>query len=91
MKIILKKPVCHADHFWNAGAVIEAEPNFAKFAVGAGDAEIAPKDAELSPFPDSGPVRRSLETDAMEKAAASIVQAVAKAASPRKGAKDADA
>ena len=79
MKIILKKPVAHADVFWNAGAVIEAEKNFAVFSIGVGDAVEAPKDAELTPAPDMGPVRKSLETDAMEKAAASIVQAVAKA------------
>ena len=49
----------------------------------------AGKDEPLSPLPDAAPVRRSLEADAMEKAAASIVTAVAKAA--KKGAKDSDA
>jgi len=90
MKIILKKPMCHNDVFWNAGAVIEAEKNFAAFAIGVGDAEEAPKDAEMSPMPDPGPVRRSIETDAMEKAAASIVQAVAKAATGGRKGKGAD-
>lgn len=88
MKIKLKKPMTHGDQFWNAGAVIEAEKNFAVYAIGVGDAEEASKDAELSPIPDPGPARRSIETDAMEKAAASIVTAVAKAA--RGGKKGAD-
>ena len=85
MKIILKKPVCHNEVFWAAGSVIEAEKNWAAFALGVGDAIEAPKDAELSVVPDLGPARRSIETDAMEKAAASIVTAVAKAASRSKG------
>ena len=89
MKIKLKKSVAHNDHFWEAGSVIEAESNFAAFTVGCGDAVEAGKDEPLSPLPDAAPVRRSLEADAMEKAAASIVTAVAKAA--KKGAKDSDA
>ena len=89
MKIILKKPVCHNDVFWGVGSVIEAEKNWAAYAVGVGDAVEAPKDAELSAAPDLGPARRSIETDAMEKAAASIVTAVAKAASRGKS-KDKD-
>lgn len=89
MKVILKKPVCHADVFWNAGSVIEAEKNWAAFAVGAGDAIEAPKDAELTPPPEAGPERQSIETAAMEKAAASIVQAVAKASTRKaKGSDD---
>lgn len=89
MKIKLKKSVSHNDHFWEAGSVIEAEANFAAFTVGCGDAVEAGKDDELSPVPAAGPVRRSLESDAMEKAAASIVTAVAQAA--RRGSKGADA
>jgi hypothetical protein len=89
MKIKLKKSVCHDNHFWEAGSVIEAEKNFAAFTVGCGDAVEAGKDEPLSPIPEAGPARRSLESDAMEKAAASIVQAVAKAATGgKKGAKD---
>lgn len=86
MKIKLKKSVAHNDHFWEVGSVIEAEKNFATYAIGVGDAVEAGKDDALSPIPDKGPERRSLETDAMEKAAASIVTAVAKAA--KKSAKD---
>lgn len=89
MKIILKKPVCHADVFWPTGAVIEAEKNWAAFAVGVGDAAEAPRDAELTPAPAIGPERQSIETAAMEKAAASIVQAVAKASTRKsKGSDD---
>lgn len=89
MKIILKKPVSHGDVFWNAGSVIEAEKNFAVFTIGIGDAEEAPKDAVLTPVPDMGPERKSLETDAMEKAATAIVTAVAKASTRKsKGADD---
>lgn len=84
MKILLKKPMCHNEVFWAAGSVIEAEKNFAVFSVGVGDAVEAPKDAELSPFPELGPPRQSIETVAMEKAAASIVSAVAKAATSGK-------
>lgn len=80
MKIKLKKPVCHNEVFWNAGAVIEAEKNWAQFAVGIGDAELAGDEDELTPLPELAPERKSLETEAMEKAATSIVQAVAKAA-----------
>lgn len=79
MKIIIKKPVAHNDVFWGVGSVIEAEKNFAVFSIGAGDAVEAPKDAELSPVPDMGPERQSLETMAMEKAATAIVTAVTKA------------
>lgn len=92
MKIILKKPVCHNEVFWAAGSVIEAEKNWAAFALGVGDAIEAPMDADLSIVPDVGPARRSIETEAMEKAAASIVTAVAKAATGgKKASKDADA
>jgi hypothetical protein len=92
MKITLKKPVCHNEVFWAAGSVIEAEKNWAAFAVGVGDAVEAPKDAELSAVPDLGPARQSVESMAMEKAAASIVTAVAKAATAgKKASKDADA
>jgi hypothetical protein len=85
MKITLKKAVCHDDAFWNVGSTIEAEKNFATYLVGLGDAVEAAKDEPLSPRPDSGPERRSLETVAMEKAAASIVGAVAKAAGGKRG------
>ena len=84
MKIKLKKAVYHGDAFWDVGAVIEAEKNFATFTVGCGDAVEAGKDEELSPRPDAGPERRTLETVAMEKAAASIVTAVAKASGAHK-------
>jgi hypothetical protein len=80
MKIILKKPVCHNEVFWAAGSVIEAEKNWAAYALGVGDAVEAPADAELSVVPDLGPARQSIETVAMEKAATAIVTAVAKAA-----------
>ena len=80
MKIILKKPVCHNEVFWGAGSVIEAEKNWAAYALGVGDAVEAPADAELSVVPDLGPARQSIETVAMEKAATAIVTAVAKAA-----------
>ena len=86
MKIKLKKSVAHNDHFWEAGSVIEAEENFARYQIGIGDAEAAGKDDVLTQAPEAGPVRRSLEADAMEKAAASIVTAVARAArKPGKG------
>lgn len=88
MKIILKKPVCHNEVFWGAGSVIEAEKNWAAFALGVGDAVEAPKDAELTPVPDLGPARRSIETDAMEKAATAIVTAVAKASTRKSKDKD---
>ena len=89
MKVILKKPVCHNDVFWGVGSVIEAEKNWAAFAIGVGDATEAPKDAELSPVPDIGPPRQSIETAAMEKAATAIVTAVAKASTRKaKGADD---
>lgn len=88
MKIILKKPMCHGDVFWGTGSVIEAEKNFALYAVGVGDAVEAPKDAELSVAPDLGPARRSIETDAMEKAATAIVTAVAKASTRKSKDKD---
>ena len=92
MKITLKKPVCHNEVFWGAGSVIEAEKNWAAFAVGVGDAVEAPADAELSVAPDLGPARQSIETVAMEKAATAIVTAVAKAsAGGKKSSKDADA
>ncbi len=84
MKVILKKPNCYADVFWGVGSVIEADKNWAAFAIGVGDAVEAPADAELSPVPDLGPPRQSIETAAMEKAATAIVTAVAKA-STRKG------
>lgn len=89
MKVILKKPATHNDVFWGAGSVIEAETNWAQFAIGVGDAVEAPKDAELSPIPDLGPPRQSIETAAMEKAATAIVTAVAKASTRKaKGADD---
>lgn len=92
MKIILKKPVCHNEVFWGVGSVIEAEKNWAAFALGVGDAVEAPNDAELTPVPDLGPARQSIETVAMEKAATAIVTAVAKAsAGGKKASKDADA
>ena len=89
MKVILKKPNCYADVFWGAGSVIEVDKNWAQFAVGVGDAIEAPADAELSPVPDLGPPRQSIETAAMEKAATAIVTAVAKA-STRKSSKGSD-
>lgn len=80
MKVVNKKPICYNDSFWNAGSVIEIEKNTAEYFIGMGTCVPAPKDAELSEVPDTGPERQSLETVAMEKAAASIVNAVAKAA-----------
>lgn len=88
MKIILKKPVCYNDVFWGVGSVLEAERNWATFAVGVGDAVEAPADAELTPVPDLGPPRQSLETVAMEKAATAIVTAVAKASTRKTKAAD---
>jgi len=89
MKVILKKPNCYADVFWNVGSVIEVEKNWAAFAIGVGDAVEAPADAELSPVPDLGPPRQSIETAAMEKAATAIVTAVAKASTRKsKGSDD---
>lgn len=89
MKVILKRPNCYADVFWGVGSVIEVDKNWAAFAVGVGDAVEAPKDAELSPVPDMGPPRQSIETAAMEKAATAIVTAVAKASRGKaKGAED---
>ena len=38
MKIILKKAVMVYDVFYNAGTCVYAEDNFAKYAVGLGDA-----------------------------------------------------
>jgi hypothetical protein len=86
MKIKFKKSMTHNDHFWEVGSVIEAEKNFAAYVVGIGDAVEAGKDEALSPIPEKGPERRSLEADAMEKAAASIVTAVARAT--KKSSKD---
>lgn len=89
MKITLKKPVCYNDVFWGVGSVIVAEKNWAAFAIGVGDAVEAPADADLTPVPDLGPPRQSLETVAMEKAATAIVTAVAKASTRKsKGADD---
>ena len=84
MKIVLNTSVAHNDVFWNRGACIEAEEKWAKFHVGIGDARLATADDVLSSPPDPGPARRSIETDAMEKAAASIAMAVAKASSKGK-------
>lgn len=88
MKIIAKKPFCYADSYWGQGAIVEVEKNTADYFVGMGIAALAPKDAELSPVPEIGPERRTLETVAMEKAAASIVSAVAKAATGKGKGKD---
>jgi hypothetical protein len=82
MKYLAKKPLCYADSFWGAGSIIEVEKNTADYMVGMGILAIADKDAELTPKPDYGPARQSLETVAMEKAAASIVKAVAGAVKP---------
>lgn len=89
MKVILKKPATHGDVFWGAGSVIEAEKNWAAFAIGVGDAVEATNDAELTPVPDLGPPRQSIETAAMEKAATAIVTAVAKASTRKSKSEDA--
>ena len=89
MKVILKKPNCYGDVFWGVGSVIEVDKNWAAFAIGVGDATEAPADVEISPVPEMGPPRQSIETAAMEKAATAIVTAVAKASTRKsKGADD---
>ena len=81
MKYLAKKPLCYDDAFWNAGSVlVDVEKNTADYMVSMGILAIADKDAEPTPKPDYGPARQSLESAAMEKAAAAIVTAVAGAA-----------
>jgi hypothetical protein len=82
MRIKNKKPVCYADVFWNAGNVFDVDNNTGEYFVAMHIADSVPASTELSPLPDSGPERQSLETKAMEKAAASIVKAVAEANKP---------
>lgn len=77
MKIKLLKCFCYADSFWPIGAIIEVDDNTGRYAIGVGDAAQAPEDVDLSPAPDVGPPRQSLESQAMETAAARIVAAVA--------------
>jgi hypothetical protein len=46
MKVILKKAVIVYDVFYNPGTCVHAEDNWAKYALGLGDAAMADEDDE---------------------------------------------
>lgn len=88
MKIIVKKSFCYGDAFWPVGAVVDVDRNTGVYLIGTYVADEAPNDAQPSERPDPGPARRSLESDAMEKAATAIVTAVAKASTRKSKVED---